>query len=1210
MKKIIAKEWVCPILTKTSLKMKLTTLLLVVSLFKIQANTYSQNTKISIDLSEVSVSEVFNEIESLTEFRFLYKDNELDLKRKVSINVKKETIKKILDKLFNKTNIIYDVFDNRQIVLRFSSEKTSSDIVTVQQTSVRGTVKDQGGNPLPGVTVKVVGISKGTVTDFDGNYVLNNVKKENVLSFSYVGMETKTITIGDKKVMDVTLQESASGLDEVIVTALGIKREKRSLGFTATSVKGSDFERSAAPNAGNALSGKVAGVFITNPSSIEGGSTRITLRGNTSLSGGNTPLIIVDGMPYDNTSEADKPGSNRDYGSALNQIESMDIEDMTVLKGTAAAALYGSRGANGVIIITTKKGVNGKGFQVEYSVNTKVTTPYRYQDFQNEYGYGGPGGSNGILWKIPKLGDTHPNIWGDAFGTVPAINPANGNNYNSWSYDQFSWFGTNASWGPKFDNSTITWWDGEQRQWSAQPNNMKKGYNDGSTITHNLALSTSGSFGNVRASFTLKDNKAIIAKSGFKTTNISIGASLNLGKNLKAELSTTFNRRELTNPPLLGQSNDTFTNNFYNLPRSYKGLEWDIYKNQDGSRNNIDGWGYWISKHNAWNFNENEYKQYLTQMRTYAKLLFTPTDWLSLSGSIGLDFTLDEREDKHGFTDVAGLSGGKYEHSLRKKYSPNLDFLATIHKDQIMEGVNASLSFGGQSWSRSEYEIRGTNNKDKKSPNIYSFANFSNTPTVNDALPKEERFEKRINSLFGIFDVSYKDFLYLQATVRNDWSSTLPKANNDYLYPGASLSFVGSEVIDFGEAVSFAKVRLSYAETGSDTDPYKVIPTFKPDSFGGRPTVSMKDKLPNVNLQSQRSKEYEIGTNWGFFNNKLNVDLVYYKKESYNQILSAPLPWASGYESIKFNTGALELKGFEWNVNMTVIDKQDLRWNLGMNGSIASNKLLALTEGIDIYEIGGLWGAFGTTMKATVGEEFGAIYGWGIQKDANGRRILDTRNDVDGNVTSTLYRKSEKQEIVGNATPKMRGGVNSTLTWKNFTLFTLVDYKWGGDVYNPQYGNALIGGLSPATLKERNGGGLPYTYPSGETANIGVILDGVVETSPGVFVENTNVVHAYYKYAGNGWNPNPQPQAIMENSWVKLRELSLSYKVPSSIVDKIGFLDKVDLSLVGRDLFYIYDTMPDSINPEGLNGVGDANYVIAGALPVTRSFALTFKATF
>lgn len=1084
--------------------------------------------------------------------------------------------------------------------------------INAQSKIVTGKVTSKTDNqPLPGVSVLIKGTTQGTDTDFDGNYSINVPDSEGTtLTFSYMGMTTQSITIGNASTYDVIMEEDSNTLDEVIVTALGIKREAKALGYSASSVKGVELARSGALNLANALSGKAPGVFITNPSSVEGGSTRITLRGNTSLSGGNTPLIIVDGMPFDNTSDADNPGSNRDYGSGLNQIEAMDIQSMDILKGTAASALYGSRGANGVIIITTKKGENAKGFQVEYTVNSKITTPYRYQEFQNEYGYGGPGGANGALWKKPTLGSVHPNIWGDGYGAVPGVNPANGNSLSSWSYSQFSWYGTNSSWGPKFDNSTITWWDGEQRQWSAQPDNMKIGYKDGSTTTHNLSLSSNGKFGNVRTSFTMKDNDAIVINSGFETININIGANLNLGANLKAEVSANFNKRELKNPPLLGQTNSSLTNLFYNLPRSYKGLEWSNYKNPDGSRNNQSGWGYWLSSQNGWDFNENEYTQDLTQMRMYSRLLFTPTDWLSLSTSVGLDLTLDEREKKNGFIDAVGLIGGKYSHSLNTKYSPNLEFLATIHKDEILEGVNASLSFGGQSWSKSQYEIRGENNKNQKLPYIYSFANFSSDPNTNQALPRESRYDKKINSLFGLLDISYKDFLYLQATVRNDWSSTLPAANNDYLYPGASLSFIASEVIDLGDAVSFAKFRLAYAETGSDTDPYQVTPTFSPGSFGGSPTISMKDGLPNVGLKSQRSAEIEIGTNWSFLKNKINVDLTYYKKNSFDQILSAPLPWSSGANTIKFNTGELELTGFEWNVNLNVISKEDLRLDVGFNGSKFSNKLLELTEGVDVYTIGGLWGAFGTTMKATVGQEFGAIYGWGIQKAPNGRPILNTLNDANGNVTSTLYRKSAEQEIVGNATPKMIGGFNSTLTWKNFRLFTLVDYKWGGDVYNPQYGSALIGGLSPATLKERNGGGLPFTYPSGETDNIGVILDGVVETSPGVFVENTNVVHPYYKYAGNGWNPNPQPQAIMENSWVKLRELSLSYNLPESVMTKLSFIDNIDLTLVGRDLFYIYDTMPDKINPEGLNGISDAQYVIAGALPVSRSFAFILKATF
>ena len=1197
-------------LTKIFRIMKISALLLFIGIFQVFASdSYSQSARLTLSMSDATVQQVLEEIEAQSEFYILFNHQLVDVNRKVDIKASNKKISNILSAIFKDTDVEYMVM-GRQIIISQKEILDESNAKKQQPQTITGTVTDETGETLPGVNISVKGTTLGTITDPNGKYNIEVEDPAATLVFSYIGYASLEVVVGNQTIIDIVLLGDAFGLEEVYVTALGIKREAKSLGYTASKVTGASIERSAAPNVINALSGKTAGVFITNPNSIEGGSTRITLRGMTSIGGGNTPLIIVDGMPMDNTSDATSTTSNRDYGSALNQIEALDIESMDILKGTAASALYGSRGANGVILITTKKGEGRSGMKVEYTFNRKVTTPYRYQDFQNEYGYGGPGGANGILWKKPVLGDAHPDIWGDGYGVVPAIDPVSGNNHNSWSYDQFSWYGTNSSWGPKFDDSMITWWDGEQRPWSAQPDNMSLFYKNGSTTTNNISLSNSSEFGSFRTSITIKNNDAIIENSGFKSTNIYIGGSFRLSDKLKAEVSTNFNRKDLTNPPLLGQTNNSFTNLFYNLPRSYKALEWTDYKNPDGSRNNQSGWGYWMSKNNGWDFHENSYQQIRNQMRSYVKLIFDPTEWLRFSGSAGLDFFSDERDKQNGFTDGIGLVGGAYNHRLSRTYAPNLDFLATLHKSELFDGISTSLSFGGQSWGTSTYYIEGNINTTGKSPYIYAFNNYATDPPANNAVPKEGIREKKINSLFGLWDVSYKDFLFLQVTGRNDWSSTLPEENNDYFYPGASLSFVPSEIFNMGSFISFAKLRLAYAETGSDTDPYQVTPTYVPGSFGGRPTVSMQDGLPNLDLQSQRSKEFEIGTYITFWDNRVTVDLTYYNKHSYDQILSAPLPWSAGANSIKFNTGELELKGLEFDVNVTVARTMDLRWDIGMVGSKFSNTLLGLTEGVDVYTIGGLWGAFGTTMRATVNQNFGAIYGWGVVKAPNGRPILDTLLDEDGNVTSTLYRKSEQEEIVGNATPKMIGGLNTTLSWKNFTLFALADFKWGGDVYCPQYGNALIGGLSPETLAERNGGGLPYTYPSGETANIGVIMDGVVETSDGVFEENTHVVHAYYKYAGNGWNPNPQPDAVFENSWVKMREVSLSYRLPASLMDKISFMSNFDVMLTGRDLFYIYDTMPDNINPEGLNGVGDAQYVIAGALPGVRSYAITLRATF
>lgn len=766
--------------------MRLTLFFMMCFIVTVQANSYSQSTKLSMSLRNVSVEDVFNEIEQNTEFIFFYQDQSVDLNRKVRIKANNDRIEEVLEQLFEGTNNKWAIED-RQILIYEELSEIAPILAKLKmqqpvKKELKGTIVDENNIPLAGVSVFVEGTAIGTITNADGQYTLNVFEDTKTITVSFIGMETKTVNIGNSTILNVTMQQSEIELEEMVVTALGIKREAKSLGYTASKVSGVEVALSSTPNVVNALSGKAPGVFITNPSSVEGGSTRVTIRGNTSLSGGNQPLIIVDGMPYANELTATSPTANRDYGSALNQIEALDIQSMDILKGTAASALYGSRGANGVILITTKKGAGRSGMKVEYTINTKVTTPYRYQEFQNEYGYGGPGGPNGALWKKPVLGDKHPDIWGDGYGIIPAVLP-NGNNYSSWSYDFFSWYGTNSSWGPKFNDKTITWWDGEQRKWSAQPDNMRLFYQNGSTTTHNLSLSNSGSFGNFRTSITQKSNKAIVDRANFNTTNIYIGGNLNLSKKLTAEVFATYNRKEQNNPPLLGQTNDSFTNLFYNLPRSYRALEWTDYKNDDGSRNNFNGWGYWTSKNLGWDFHENDYKNTTNQMRSYVHLRFAATDWLTVSGSAGLDFTSVENENKYGWTDGIGLSPGHYTHNLARTYAPNLKFLTTLYKDDLVEGLNGSISFGGESWETSRYYIQGNVNRTAKSPYIYSFANTETDPTAAQARPSEQRYEKKINSLYGLMDLSYKDFIYLQVTARNDWSSTLPIENSDYFIP-------------------------------------------------------------------------------------------------------------------------------------------------------------------------------------------------------------------------------------------------------------------------------------------------------------------------------------------------------------------------------------------------------------------------------------------
>lgn len=1124
------------------------------------------------------------------------------------------------------------------------------------QKTITGKVTDGAGQPLPGVSVQEKGTKNGTSTDGAGSFSIS-VGPGAVLVFSSVGMNVKEVPVGSSSSISVSMSENENTLTEVaITTALGIKRDKKALGYAVQKVSGSDLTVAQAPTIAQGLLGKVAGLNITQSGGgVEGGSSRVVVRGNTSLTGENRALIIVDGVAINNdpvnnnnnnggggasgTQQGADVSAYNDWGTGLNFINPEDIENITVLKGPAAAALYGARGANGVILVTRKKGENRSGLGVDYSFSNRATNAYEFLDFQNEYG----SGLVGSMWtadqakQFPVNGagkryqiGTYTGTYGagdyrtGAYGMLPYANSVQ-------AWDLFS-FPSGLSWGPKFDNQSILWYDGVERPYSAQPDNWKPFFPNGYVSQHNVSVSGGGDFGTARFSYTRDYTKANILNSNFGSNTFNIGSTIKVSKKVSAEITGSYINFERLNTPPIGSG--SFLAGFsYAATRDYNPEVDRLNTYQtNGSRKDVTNssnfpagspaYPYYSYMANAfWNIYENNTTFNRNQLIGGAKITADITDWLNLTAQGGVDNSNDNTEIKEYPKNIQGTDGA-YKQAMSRSLNRNLSALLRLHKENLFETeINGSLTGGVESVYRNDYTTSAATKGQFIKPFIFALNNGSEYPTEAGQLPQEIRYGKKLNSAFGFLDLSYKDYLFLQVTGRNDWSSTLA---DPYFYPSANLSYVFSEnfkgITESMPWLSFGKASFSYAETGSDTDPYVIYNTLNAEGYNGTAAQTYPSQLKIDGLKPQRSRAFEVGLNLGFLKNRINLELNAYTMKSFNQILTNSLPISSGYSEIRLNRGSLGNKGLEFIVNAKAVSSRDFSWDIAINGASSRTKVLALDPGNEDLRLGSFFGGNGISQRVKVGENYGTLYG----KDytyKNGQKVVKDAVGANGQVMTytvngktytagTQWVLTSDEVPIGNSQPKLTGGVSNTFRYKDFSLYAMVDAKIGGDTYFGTYAAAMGNGLLQETVKERNGGGLPLVYPDGTSANTGISFGGVYADG----TPNTNVVNPAWYYLGTyaSWNHLgvPRSAAVFENTWVKLREVALTYRVPQALIQKTKFIQNLSVSLVGRDLFYIYTSIPKGLNPEGVNGIGNMQGIEYSSIPRVRSLGFSIKSSF
>ncbi|AWV99308.1 SusC/RagA family TonB-linked outer membrane protein [Arcticibacterium luteifluviistationis] len=1024
--------------------------------------------------------------------------------------------------------------------------------IMAQNKEVTGTVTGNEGG-LPGVSVILEGSTQGTMTNVDGAYSIS-VPANGTLKFSFIGYLAKSVKVNNQSVINVKLEEEQTNLSEVVVTALGIKREAKTLGYATATVNAEQVSTNRSPNVMTGLQGKMSGVNITTMGTGPGGSAKIRIRGQSSFSGQNNPLIIINGVPVDNTNYSlggdygSRSSNSSDGGDGLSSINPDDVESMTVLKGATAAALYGSRAKDGVVMITTKNKGSGKGFGVSYNMNFTTDTPIDNTDFQYEYGQGEGG-------KRPT-----------------SANPTSG----VWSF------------GEKFEpGMTQILFDNEEYPYEPVYDRVKKFYDVGTNLTNTITVSNAGEKGGFSLSLSNASNKGIMPNNKFDKKIINLGFTQNITSKLTATGNVNYSLEDNTNPPQVNTQDVAVSTVIFTLANS---MPFEALQNNPTHPNGDEFvFSRFLVRNNPYYSMSRKFEN-IDRNRLFGNiaLKYQFTDWLYLQGRLSEDFYVRNQEYNipNGYAPIpkapTGYVNGSYTQDIRKNTERNLDFILGANRDFGTIGVDLTLG-GNQRYARNDYN--SVTVQDFVQPGLYTVMNGR----VKD--PLYALSEKKINSLFGATTISYKEFLYLSLTARNDWFSTLAAANRSILYPSATGSFVFSQAFNnLPSWLNFGKFRAAYAEVGSDNvNPYSNALYYAVDN-NSFPNPSGQlvpiggvnaSVVPNRNLRPLRVKEAEFGIEMKIIENKVGLDFTYYNKITEDQILAAQISDATSYTSKLINVGRSRNQGIEAMVSFSPIKSGDFVWDFSANASYNTSEVLklGLTDKDTVITVGG---GGGRTLNQVVGKPIGQLYTFMYLRDDQGRQVFDSN--------SGMPLRDNTLRNVGNALPKYFGGITNTFRYKNIQLYTLIDFKLGHKLIAGRNINYIRHGLSKRTLPGRDVG-----Y---------VIGDGVNQNGE---INTTQVaVQPFYESI----NPLGINEDFVQNAgfW-KLRQVSLSYDFTKLFAED-GFVKGLRLSAVANNVLTI-KKWTENMDPEEAlvssdNAVGLDFWP---GLPPTRSvgFNLNFK---
>ncbi len=1160
------------------LKMKLLTLLLFTGFVSASASSYSQATKFNLNLKDVTIGDVFQKIEENSEFIILFNEKTVDVNRKVDVIVTDNTVEKILDQIFEGGKDTYKIYDRQIVILSNALKETPSnhntEINSEQKREISGTVKDSKGVPLPGVSVVVKGTTTGIVTDADGKYRLILPADAKTLVFSFVGMKSQEINLGEQSVVNIVMTEMPVGVNEVVVTALGIVREKKALGYSVQEVSGSKLIEAKETNLIQSLAGRMAGVNITSNSTI-GGSARIVIRGETSLDiNNNQALIVLDGIPISNGSSI---ANNADYGNSSGEINPDDVKSITILKGPSAAALYGSRAAAGVVLITTKSGKGTNDVGISINSSTTFETPLRLPEFQNKFGQGTNGlyqgsnfGYNGIYPNDPTGGDRYDESWGPRLdaGLMEA---------------QFDSPTTNGYLGG--DVHLANRGDIIPTPWISHPNNIRDFFKTGITESNSVAISKGNDQGNYRISYSNVDQKGSIPNTDLKRNTIALNLNYNLTKRISVEANMNYIRSDSKNRPMGNYGAQNIMYDVLWLPRSInmKSLRRLWQPGLEGIQQ--FGWSY-----------NNEDNPYITanfmtngqakdHVMGHAALNYQITNDLSLKVRSGMDLYNENLPSKRLANTKQSTYGSYWEYNNFYR-EINSDFLLSYNK-QANDNWHFSASFGGNRMT-TDSRVNYIGAAQLQVPGVYNVGNVRGTVAASNAF-----YKKQINSLYGMGQVSYKEMIYMDVTARNDWSSTLPAANNSYFYPSVSVSGILSQIFVLPKVISFAKLRASYAEVGKDTGPYSLDPTYAyAQSWGTVAALSYPATLKNPDLKPEMVNNYEVGMDIRLFNNRLGLDVSLYQSNSMNQILPLQISPTTGFVSRMINAGEIRNQGIEIVLNATPIKMvSGFQWEIALNFASNKGKLISLIDGMTEYSQSKPGeDAF---IKAVIGERMGNIYGQGFLRAPDGQVIIDKTNGQ--------ALKTPTYDLQGNYNPDWTAGINNTFSYKNFSISALIDTRQGG-IFISRFLNKAMG---TGSLIETQA--LREDQPLGSEYQTIYVRAGVNKNTDGTYSPNTTpqTIRNYYKM----WYDHNTEAQKQNASFTKLRELTIGYTFPKSLLRKTP-ISSAKFSLVGRNLFLWTENKHSDPETPTTTGGGLVPGFENMSLPSMRSYGFNVNVSF
>ncbi|MDU1906171.1 MAG: SusC/RagA family TonB-linked outer membrane protein [Dysgonomonas sp.] len=1103
-----------------------------------------------------------------------------------------------------------------------AGEKVAEEtILQDNKVSVKGTITDESGEPLIGVSIRVKNSSQGTITDVDGNFNLSVPSTNSTLVFSYMGYATQEVLVGSNTSFNIVMKDDAQVLEQVVVTAMGIQRDAKKLGYSVSTIGTDELVKTSSPTLGSALYGKASGVRIQTAPGGAAGAISINVRGLNSITGNNQPLVVVDGVPIRN-SNANDDGywtDQRINSNGLADINPEDIENLSILKGASASALYGSEAANGVIMITTKSGKGTKGLGVDVSASLTGNFVAYMPEYQTTYG---PGTVIRNRSGYKTIGDLDNPGWADGWY---ARESRNGTVHNSVMT-------ATGQWGPKYDGSDILYYDGTVRKYNSYGSNQwSELFRTGFTQQYNVAVSNGNEKGNMRLAYTYIDDMPTQYNSSFKKHNFNLTGTYNISPKLKVAYGVNYIIQDIKNRPY---RISRLTNNFAGMFSAFDDMDYirnstvtsrgylNQYYDEKSHLTPDEGYEWKPAVYNLvdeylWNVLAKEQLEKNNRLIANVTPSWQIIDGLTLMGRLGTDYSTEKIEKKESTkqSNLFGEYSGAYGLENRRYETVTGDIMLTFDRN-ITEKVGLTAMAG---WNGRTFNTYNSITSTEGGLSVENWFHLNSSARAASAKMKKQELLR--TAWLGTLGVSYDNWLYLDGTARQEKISTLAKGNNSFFYPSVSASAIISEVLKENKPMwlDYGKARISYGIVGNAPEIYRATQAYIQRSTSGYIYNTLPTKIGNENIKPEKKFEWEFGLEGKFLSNRIGFEASFYTNRVEDQILETTMPASAGGTSILLNVGELKNKGFELSVYGTPIRTKDWNWELRGNISFYKNEVTKLTEGVDQIEHWNLDGG-AAYMYSVIGRPMGDIYAYVPKKDENGNNIVA----ADG-----FYELSDNPERVGNALPKFTGGFATTVAYKDFYLDAALDFRVGGAVMNIPYQYMMSRGSLVQSMKYRDAahGGLTYYLdadnncvpfsgtvgPNGEKVyDNGIILPGVKANGE----KNDVMIGADYWYSETyGWGSKSgnahksYSQSIFDNTFVKMRELAIGYNLPEKLVSKFG-CKKLQVSAFGRNLFYLYKRMPamDAEATDATNWIGQTQ--IGGSTATTRSFGVSLRASF